>query len=154
MSNFPEPHDTAAGASWIATRLIYNRISARIAEVHESVNIEQLFLLMELDKETGLRPSMLADRMLRSKGTISSLIKHAQKNDLICSTPDPLHKNAKKLHLTEYGKKLLDELNPIIYQELEGSMEGVPPEHQAMIIKVMQNIIKAEHPDYLSYYAS
>ncbi|KLV09554.1 hypothetical protein ABT56_00215 [Photobacterium aquae] len=151
MSSKLPPYKTAAGASWIATRLIQNNMAHRIAEKNDKINIEQLLMLMELNYEDGLRPSVLAERMMRSKGTISSLIKHAQRNEFIASSSDPNHKNAKRLYLTVYGKKVHDELTPIIDEELEAAMDGVPAELREEIVKVMFNVIRRNHPSFFDY---
>ena len=93
----PEPYETTAGISWIATRQMQNRIQLEIQKLYKEINVEQLLVLMELDYEDGLRPSVLAERLQRSKGTMTSLIRHAEKNEYIASTPDPTHQNAKKI---------------------------------------------------------
>lgn len=75
----PKPYETTAGISWIATRQMQNRIQLEIQKLYKEINVEQLLVLMELDYEDGLRPSVLAERLQRSKGTMTSLIRHAEK---------------------------------------------------------------------------
>lgn len=149
--NVLKPYQTTAGISWIATRQMQNRIQLEIQKLHKEINVEQLLVLMELDCEDGLRPSVLAERLLRSKGTMTSLIRHAEKNEYIASTPDPTHKNAKKIFLTLKGKKIHDELSVIINQELEDAVSHVAPEHRDIVYSAMRGMVVRYNPEYYNY---
>ncbi|BDU40915.1 hypothetical protein TUMSATVNIG3_54520 [Vibrio nigripulchritudo] len=147
----PKPYETTAGISWIATRQMQNRIQLEIQKLYKEINVEQLLVLMELDYEDGLRPSVLAERLQRSKGTMTSLIRHAEKNEYIASTPDPTHKNAKKIFLTLKGKKVHDELSQIINKELQDAMAHVNEEHQAIIHEAMKGMVMRYNPSIFEY---
>ncbi|WP_252024716.1 MarR family transcriptional regulator [Vibrio sp. SCSIO 43136] len=146
-----KPYQTTAGVSWIATRQMQNRIQLEIQKRHKEINVEQLLVLMELDYEDGLRPSVLAERLQRSKGTMTSLIRHAEKNEYIASTPDPTHKNAKKIFLTLKGKKIHDELSQILNQELENAVSHISKEHQAIIKEAMVGMVMHYNPTFYDY---
>ena len=64
--------------------------------------------------------------MLRSKGTISSLIRHAERSALIASAADPSNRNAKRIFLTQKGKQLHDELAPVVTNLLRESVSMFP----------------------------
>ncbi|WP_342029480.1 MarR family winged helix-turn-helix transcriptional regulator [Vibrio sp. S9_S30] len=145
----PKPYETTAGMSWIATRQMQNRIQLEIQKLYKEINVEQLLVLMELDHEDGLRPSVLAERLQRSKGTMTSLIRHAEKNEYIASTPDPTHKNAKKIFLTLKGKKVHDELSKIINHELQEAVAHVSEEHQQIIHDAMKGMITRYNPSMI-----
>jgi len=149
--NAPKPYETTAGISWIATRQMQNRIQLEIQKRHKEINVEQLLVLMELDFEDGLRPSVLAERLQRSKGTMTSLIRHAEKNEYIASTPDPTHKNAKKIFLTLKGKKIHDELSVIINQELQDAISHVSDEHQQIVFDAMKGMVLRYNPSYYDF---
>ncbi len=137
-----------AGQTWIAMRLLHNNLQLEINKVNNVINVEQLFLLMELDYEDGLRPSVLAKRMVRSKGTLSSLIRHAKRNEYIAVTDDPKNKNAKRVFLTVYGKKIHDQLKPIITDVVANSMTHISPEHLVIVEEAMAGIIKTFSPEW------
>ncbi|MGF1735724.1 MarR family winged helix-turn-helix transcriptional regulator [Photobacterium satsumensis] len=151
MSNETKAHETTSGLAWIAARLINNKIQLAISERHSDINTEQLTMLMELAYEDGIRPTTLAKRMTRSKGTISSLIRHATKNGLIATAPDPTNKNAKRIHLTIKGKEMHDELMPVLMNILIGSTEGIDPADLEATQRVMTKIIKTEYPEFFEY---
>ena len=141
----PKPYETTAGISWIATRQMQNRIQLEIQKLYKEINVEQLLVLKELDYEDGLRPSVLAERLQRSKGTMTSVIRHAEKNEYIASTPDPTHKNAKKIFLTLKGKKVHDELSKIINNELQEAVAHVSEEHQQILQDAMKGLSHKHH---------
>ncbi len=146
IHNIQKPYETTAGISWIATRQMQNRIQLEIQKIHKEVNVEQLLVLMELNYEDGLRPSILAERLQRSKGTMTSLIRHAEKNEYIASTQDPTHKNAKKIFLTLKGKKVHDQLSVIINNELQQAVAHVSTEHQQIVHDAMKGMIIRYNP--------
>lgn len=152
-SNQPNNLDTA-GITWIAMRLLHNQIQTEIDKVNSTINVEQLFLLMELNYEDGLRPSVLAKRMARSKGTVTSLLRHATRNEYIAMGNDPDNKNAKRIFLTLQGKKLHDELLPILTRVVDSAMQDVSEEHRQIAFEVMGKIIKSYNPELFEYCTS
>ncbi|KPA54543.1 MarR family winged helix-turn-helix transcriptional regulator [Photobacterium leiognathi] len=138
------------GLCWLATRLLQNKIQIEIHKSNDLINVEQLFMLMELNVEDGLRPSVLAERMVRSKGTISSLIRHAKRNEFVAVSDDPSHKNAKRVFLTVYGKKLHDQLTPIVDEVIAESLQGVSKEHIEAANEVMGGVIKKLSPKWFN----
>ncbi|WP_019614927.1 MarR family winged helix-turn-helix transcriptional regulator [Psychromonas ossibalaenae] len=147
MSASSNAYRDTAGITWIAMRLLHNNLQLEINKVNDTINVEQLFLLMELDSEDGLRPSVLAKRMVRSKGTLSSLIRHAKRNEYIAVTDDPKNKNAKRVFLTIYGKKIHDQLKPIIADTVANAMSHVAPENLTIVDQAMSGIIKTFSPE-------
>ncbi len=151
MSSPSNAYRDTAGLTWVAMRLLHNQLQIEVNKVNDVINVEQLFLLMELDYEDGLRPSVLAKRMIRSKGTMSSLIRHAKRNEYISVTDDPKNRNAKRVFLTVYGKRIHDELKPIITEVVAGSMKHVSSENLAVVEDAMGGIIKHLSPEWFDY---
>lgn len=149
--NVIKPYNTTTGRCWVAMRLLQNHIQTEVQQKNKKINVEQLLLLMELDYEDGLRPSILAERMLRSKGTITSLIRHAQQSEYIASTADPKNRNAKRLFLTLHGKKTLDELAPIVNNALADCLAHVPSEDIAIVNDAMNGIIRKFNPEWFEF---
>ncbi|KPA54548.1 MarR family winged helix-turn-helix transcriptional regulator [Photobacterium leiognathi] len=136
------------GLCWVAMRLLQNKIQLEIHKTNPLINVEQLLLLMELNAEDGLRPSVIAERMVRSKGTISSLIRHAKRNEFISIVGDPAHRNAKRVFLTVYGKHLHDQLTPIVEEVVKTSFEGVSATELAIVNNVMGGVIRKLNPNW------
>ncbi|MEH6452155.1 MAG: MarR family transcriptional regulator [Psychromonas sp.] len=144
-----EDNRYTAGFTWIAMRLLHNDIQVEINKINDKINVEQLLLLMELEYEDGLRPSILAKRMARSKGTISSLIRHATRNEYVAMSSDPLNKNAKRIFLTVFGKKVHDQLKPVLTQSVNKAMKDVSEEHRQIVMDAMTSIIKTYSPEWV-----
>ncbi|KGY12999.1 hypothetical protein NM22_05810 [Vibrio tubiashii] len=140
--------ETTVGMSFIATRMFQNSIQNRIHKLRDDVNFEQMLVLMELDYEDGLRPSVIAERLHRSKGTMTSLIRHAEKNELIASTKDPHHKNAKRLFLTLKGKKVHDQLAQLIQEEMNFATQDISEEERKHVFSAMEKVILRYKPDF------
>lgn len=141
-------YQTTTGKAWIAMRLMQNHIQMQLQQLHPSINVEQLLMLMELDYEDGLRPTEIAKRMMRSKGTVSSLLRHAEKSGLVASAADARNKNAKRIFITQEGKKVHDQLAPLVSAELNLCMEGFSEQEVAAVDKVMLQIIKRFNPEW------
>ncbi len=140
--------ETTVGMSFIATRMFQNSIQNKIHKLRDDVNFEQMLVLMELDYEDGLRPSVIAERLHRSKGTMTSLIRHAEKNELIASTKDPHHKNAKRLFLTLKGKKVHDQLAQLIQEEMNFATQDISEEERKHVFSTMEKVILRYKPDF------
>ncbi|KAB1455114.1 MarR family winged helix-turn-helix transcriptional regulator [Vibrio panuliri] len=144
-------YETSIGMSWMVARLVQNRMQNEISKLYPTVNFEQMLVLMELDYEDGIRPSVLAERLQRSKGTVTSLIRHAEKNELIASAPDPSHKNAKRIFLTLKGKKIHDELVEVIRAEMEYATRELTSQEEEFVFKTMEKVMLKYRPDFYSY---
>ncbi|RJG42497.1 MarR family transcriptional regulator [Motilimonas pumila] len=141
-------YQTTTGKAWIAMRLMQNHIQLEIQQRHSGINVEQLLMLMELDFEDGLRPTEIAKRMMRSKGTVSSLLRHAEKNGFIASAADASNRNAKRIFITQEGKKVHDQLAPLVSAELNLCMDGFNEQEIAVVDKVMLHLIKRFNPEW------
>ncbi|MDC5705761.1 MarR family transcriptional regulator [Vibrio europaeus] len=140
--------ETTVGMSFIATRMVQNSIQNKISKLRDDVNFEQMLVLMELDYEDGLRPSVIAERLHRSKGTMTSLIRHAEKNELIASAKDPSHKNAKRLFLTLKGKKVHDQLAQMIRDEMNFATQDLGDEERKHVFSAMEKVILRYKPNF------
>ncbi|CAG23814.1 hypothetical protein PBPRB1969 [Photobacterium profundum SS9] len=92
-----------------------------------------------------MRPSVIAKRMGRSKGTITSLIKHCFTHGFVAMTPDPTNKNAKLIFLTQKGKKIHDEMAHVITDRLHESISGIPEEHHEIIKNALLSCIATQN---------
>lgn len=137
--------ESIAGLSWIFAHFLQNNIQADIAAKYKELNVERLLLLMELDWDDGLRPSVIAKRMGRSKGTITSLVKHCATHGFVAMTPDPLNKNAKLIYLTQKGKKIHDEMESVVTNRLQDAIKGIPEEHHEIIKSALLSCIKTQN---------
>ncbi|MGF1690795.1 MarR family winged helix-turn-helix transcriptional regulator [Photobacterium kagoshimensis] len=141
-----KPFETLAGLSVTFSHFLQNKVQAEVVRRHPELNVERLALLIELDYEDGLRPSVLARRMGRSKGTISSILRHSTKHGLVATTPDELNKNAKRIFITQKGKVIHDELSVVLTEMLEESVQDIPLEQQAEMKKAFITCIKRLNP--------
>lgn len=140
--------ESIAGLSWIFAHFLQNNLQVEVSAHYKELNVERLMLLMELDWEDGLRPSVLAKRMGRSKGTITSLIKHSATHGFVAMTPDVENKNAKLIYLTLKGKKIHDEMTVVLNEKLAYAIKDVPPEHHDIIKKALLSCIATQNPNW------
>ncbi|OAN13069.1 hypothetical protein A3K86_15500 [Photobacterium jeanii] len=141
-----KPHETLAGLTVTFSHFLQNKVQAEVVRRHPELNVERLALLIELDHEDGQRPSVLARRMGRSKGTISSILRHSAKHGLVATTPDEDNKNAKRIFITQKGKLIHDELSVVLTEMLEDSVQDIPAEQQDVMKKAFATCIKRLHP--------
>ncbi|MGF1683924.1 MarR family winged helix-turn-helix transcriptional regulator [Photobacterium makurazakiensis] len=149
MTEDPKLFDSLTGKCWMAMKLLQNNLQNELQAHYPFLNTEQLQLMIELNYDDGVRPSVLAYRMQRTKSTISSLLKHAEKNELIALASDPKNKNAKKVHLTLKGKTILDDISPVVDALLISVTRNISEKDQKVVKQAMDSMLEELNPDWL-----
>jgi DNA-binding MarR family transcriptional regulator len=114
---------------------IYHRIVRRLGQLldRHSLSLSHFEVLAVLRLGEGMTQQELASRLLVTKGNICGLIDRMGANGWVERRPDPDDRRVNRLHMTEPGKRLLEEAIPphhALIRTLMGGLGG--PELQSL----------------------
>jgi len=121
-------------------------LKKRAAEFFRSYNLTDVqFNLMMLlahqsGPEGGLSQARLSDMMLVNRANITSLIDRMEKADLVVRTAVPDDRRYNIIKLTDYGRKMLDEINPLYAREVKRVMAPLKENEQKRLIRMLEEI--------------
>ncbi len=90
-----------------------NRIYGEVLSEH-GITPPQLFLLSCLLHEDGQKPRDLAEKISLDTSSLTGLIDRTERSGLVVRQPDPHDRRALHIYLTDKGRVLLEQLEPIV----------------------------------------
>jgi DNA-binding MarR family transcriptional regulator len=124
----------------------YRVIQAIVGEVLApySLNTSQWVTIGYLsDVPEGLRVSAIADLLRVETPLVTALTQSLQKNGMITSETDERDKRAKLLRLTDKGREVVKEIEPILTERLDALDAGLTPEDVRTYFTVLQRVVEA-----------
>ncbi|OAN18734.1 hypothetical protein A3K86_07690 [Photobacterium jeanii] len=131
-------NNTLLGLIWNTSRAVQNRAQNTVGQVSSELNAEQTLMLMLLKEEDGLRPIDISERLMRSKSSVTSIIKTAQRHGLVATRPHPQKGNSKCVHLTKKGVMVCESAGNNIQSLLSEVPEGLTEKEVETCRKVLQ----------------
>lgn len=120
-----------------------NRIYGEALSEH-GITPPQLFLLSCLYQEDGQKPRDLAEKISLDTSSLTGLIDRTERSGLAVRQPDPDDRRALRIYLTEKGRTLLDQLEPVverlqerIHREFFGDYS---PEQVTMFMNMLRQV--------------
>ena len=122
------------------------RLINRLCERGHGITRREWGVLMWLEQEPGLQPSVLAERLELDRARISRAIRSLQTKGLVARAAGSANRREASVHLTEAGAKLHAELWPQIRAinlqllgDLSASgMETLDQQLQSLLLQVQQ----------------
>ncbi|WP_189337818.1 MarR family winged helix-turn-helix transcriptional regulator [Photobacterium sanguinicancri] len=132
-------NDTLLGLIWNTSRAVQNKAQSTVGQVSPELNAEQTLMLMLLkEEEDGLRPIDIAERLMRSKSSVTSIIKTAQRHGLVATRPHPHKGNSKCVHLTKKGVMVCNSAGNNIHSLLAEVPQGLTDKEVETCRKVLE----------------
>ena len=125
-----------------ASRAIIYRLQNRFAKSGFDITVEQAVIMSHLWKENGSSQQKIANRLGKDKATVSGIITSLEKKDLIVRVPGETDKRQRRIFLTNTGKKMQTNLEPMIFENLDYAEQSIIPEHIEICKTVLRTIIK------------
>ncbi|MCG9578570.1 MarR family transcriptional regulator [Vibrio tubiashii] len=79
-----KPTDTIGGLVGLASRVLTNELEAQFSQNGLNLTREQWIFLMTVIEAERITPLELSQRLLKNRGSVTSLIKGLEKRELIC----------------------------------------------------------------------
>ena len=122
-----------------ANRALINRLQGLFVNAGYDITVEQAIIMSHLWKQNGFTQQYLADKVGKDKTTVSGIITSLEKKNLIVRVPGENDKRQKRIFLTETGKKMKNDLEPLMLQNLKYAQQTIDPEH----IKICKDVLRA-----------
>jgi MarR family transcriptional regulator, organic hydroperoxide resistance regulator len=122
----------------VATRRItkfYNRRLRRFG-----ITYNHLFLLTCLWEQDGVNVRDLAKQLLLDSSSLTGHLDRLEKRDLVLRQDDPDDRRGVRVFLTEKGRQLQEQLEPIGQELKETLQRGVPPKRVRAFAAALHHI--------------
>ncbi len=122
----------------VATRQItkfYNRRLRRFG-----ITYNHLFILTCLWEQEGVQVKYLAKQLCLDSSSLTGHLDRMERVELVVRQDDPADRRAIRVFLTEKGRHLQAQLEPIGEELKETLQRGVPPERVAALRTALQNM--------------
>ena len=90
---------------------------------------------------------MLADKLFKDKTTIARVVASTEALGLIRREAGVTDAREKIVYLTEQGKKVMEEITPIIHEILGKATDGI----DAQELKICKDVLRRAHANLVNY---
>lgn len=108
------------------------------------VTPEQWGILNQLCEQDGITQKELSERTFKDQPTVTRILDKLEKKGIITRQPSPDDRRAFLVFLTDKGRNLRDELEPIAIKTLEKALNGFTEEEikqlKALLNRVFNNL--------------
>lgn len=135
------PHKALLSIYYTATRL-----RKRAAEFLRPFGLTdvQFNLLMLLQHQStpgdGMSQAQISDMMLVNRADITSLIDRMERTGLVVRTPAPSDRRCNIIKLTDRGKQILAQIEPLYTKEVKRIMAGLNDKEQAKMMQALEKV--------------
>ena len=130
-----------------ASRTVKFKLLEAFKEKGIDISGEQWQLLVHLWDKDGQKQQELADLMHKDKTTMVRLINSVEAKNLVTRIPSELDQRTKHIYLTSIGKKLKEEIIPIvnsIFGEIEAKINKKDFQTTKKVLKEINSIFDQE----------
>jgi DNA-binding MarR family transcriptional regulator len=106
-----------------------------------ALRVPELAALSVLRSRPGLSTAQLARRSLITPQSMSEVIEGLERRGLVQRTVDPSHGRILRVALTDDGRALLAELDPVVMSLQEELLADVPREHRDIVVDGLAKIM-------------
>lgn len=125
----------------ISSRLMSNRLNQRFSENNIPVTAEQWAIMKLLLAEDGLSQKQLAHLLVKDHTSISRIIDHLMKKELVERRADPEDRRTNCIYVTERGKQLQSSVNNQVKDQITAALEGIDQVSLQVCSEVLNRII-------------
>lgn len=130
-----------------AARLLSNRVNFAFRRAGYDLTIEQWTILSDLAKQDGLNQQVFADRAVKNKASITSLINNLEKKGWVVRKPDRDDRRSNRIHITSAGIKVFETLTPLLEKTLEETLEPFSDQEMTMGMGMMHSLVHTLQSD-------
>ncbi len=134
-----EPNMISAGYMVRATYLAVTRTLQHRLKIYELTS-PQWYFMREIWIQEGLNQRELSDRVGTAESTTVSALRVLEKRRLVYRESKPRDRRASRVYLTEAGKKLRDDVIPIINSVNDVALSGLSQSETVVLEKALRRI--------------
>ena len=137
--------DSSAKATECAMNLILTAdlLEKRITNLLLPFNLSPatgLVLSMLADSETPISPNNIADRLIISRASVTSLLDSLEKRGFVKRQPHLTDRRMILVELTDSGRQVANRFRPIVHQHQKLWLNALDEEEQKRLIETLQRL--------------
>jgi MarR family 2-MHQ and catechol resistance regulon transcriptional repressor len=122
-----------------ASNTVFHKLE-RLDPLPSGLSLSQFGVLEALYHKGPLCPHELGDKILKSKGNMTLVIKNLIKEGNVVAVPDPEDRRSYAVHLTEQGHNLIAGLLPLRLERIHQLMSVLSDEELATLGTILKKL--------------
>ena len=137
--------DSSAKATECAMNLVLTAelLVKRIASLIQPFNLSPatgLVLSILADSETPLSPNTIADRLIISRASVTSLLDSLEKRGFVKRQPHLTDRRMLLVELTDSGRQVANQFRPIVHQHQKVWLKALNKKEQEQLIQMLHRL--------------
>lgn len=137
--------DSSAKATECAMNLVLTAelLEKRIASLIQPFNLSPatgLVLSILADSETPLSPNTIADRLIISRASVTSLLDSLEKRGFVKRQPHLSDRRMLLVELTNSGRQVANQFRPIVHQHQKLWLKALNEKEQEQLIQMLHRL--------------
>ena len=99
-----------------------------------------LVLSILADSETPMSPNLIADRLIISRASVTSLLDSLEKRGYVKRQPHPSDRRMLLVELTDSGYQVANRFRPIVHQHQKVWLQVLDEKEQAQLIQMLHRL--------------
>lgn len=120
-------------------------LSRRFRTAGYDITPEQFGVLVRLLREEGMNQTQLGERMLKDRHNMTRILTLLEKHGHIERRPDSQDRRIFRIFLTERGRKVAEELTPILSKHIDEVLAGIVDNDRHAICQTLKQIVSNIH---------
>ncbi|BDD01606.1 MarR family transcriptional regulator [Persicobacter psychrovividus] len=123
-------------------RLSNYLLDSQFSRAGFNITREQWSLLRLLWAEDGQSQQKLADRLMKNRASITSLIDNLEKQNLVVRVPNQKDKRSKLIYLTQQGRELKEPLADVFEATSQYCFRSISEENLETCMEVLLQVVR------------
>ncbi len=137
--------DSSAQATEAAMNLVLtaDQLEKRIAGLLQPFDLSPatgLVLSILADTQEPVSPNLIADRLIISRASVTSLLDSLEKRGYIRRQPHHFDRRMLRIELTQAGRKVADQFRPLVHQQEKQWLNVLTDKEQVQFIHMLHRI--------------
>ena len=137
--------DSSATATECAMNLVFTAelLEKRIASLLLPFDLSPatgLVLSILADSETSVSPNHIADRLIISRASVTSLLDSLEKRGFVKRQPHPSDRRMLLVELTNSGRQVANQFRPIVHQHQKVWLNALNEKEQEQLIQTLHRL--------------
>lgn len=134
------PKATEAAMNLILTADLMEKNIAALLTQFDLSPASGLVLSLLADSETPLSPNKIADHLIISRASVTSLLDSLEKRDYARRRPHPTDRRMIWVEPTELGRQIADDFRPVVHQHQKTWLDVLNEKEQEQLVDMLHRL--------------
>ena len=139
---YPEgsAHATECAMNLVLTADLLEKSIAALLAPFDLSSASALVLSLLVDAETPLSPNLIADHLIISRASVTSLLDSLEKRGYAHRRPHPSDRRMIWVEPTDLGRQIAEEFRPIVHRQQKAWLGGLSEKEQEQLVEMLHRI--------------